>query len=120
MRTITGILSEMEESHKAREGKLWQQCFLYPLLFRDDLYAITYNRSSNKLDLRKIENSKLNENFSCFILKCPIHRIHWRKPFTFFSRNYKKKSVLITKTICIWKQFRKALLWFSKLFIPYN
>nr|AND49579.1 putative maturase [Sphagnum cuspidatum] len=90
MRTITGILSEMEESQKAREGKLWQQCFLYPLLFRDDLYAIAYNRSSNKLDLRKIENSKLNENFSFFILKRLIHRIRWRKSFPFFSRNYKK------------------------------
>jgi hypothetical protein len=56
MRTIIGILFEMEESQKTKEGKLWQQCFLYPLLFRDDLYAITYNCSSNKLDLTKIEN----------------------------------------------------------------
>ncbi len=90
MRTITRILSEMEESQKAREGKLWQQCFLYPLLFRDDLYAIAYNRSSNKLDLTKIVNSKLNENFSFFILKRLIHRIRWRKSFPFFSRNYQK------------------------------
>jgi hypothetical protein len=29
----------------------------------------TYNRSSNKLDLRKIENSKLNENFIFFNIK---------------------------------------------------
>jgi len=55
MRNIIGILFEMEESQKAGEGKLWQQCFLYPLLFRDDLYAIAYNCSSNKLDLRKIK-----------------------------------------------------------------
>nr|AND48499.1 putative maturase [Flatbergium sericeum] len=91
MRIITGILSEMEESQKAREGKLWQQQrFLYPLLFRDDLYAIAYNRSSNKLDLRKIENSKLNEKFSFLILKRLIHRIRWKNYFPFFNRNHKK------------------------------
>nr|AND48174.1 putative maturase [Flatbergium novo-caledoniae] len=91
MRTITGILSEIEESQKAREGKLWQQNFLYPLLFRDDLYAIAYNRSSNKLDLRKIENSKLNKNFSFLILKRLIRRIRWKNYFPFFGRNHKKK-----------------------------
>jgi hypothetical protein len=93
---------------------------LYPLLFQDDLYAIAYNCSSNKLDLRKIKNLKLNENFNFFILRRLIHIIHWRKYFFPFSKNYKKKSMLIIKKKFIWKQFEKALLWFLKLFIPYN
>jgi len=40
--------------------------------------------------------------------------------FPFLVGITKQNSMLIIKTICIWKQFEKALLWFLKLFIPYN
>ena len=46
MKTITGILSQdMVKARKESKRKFfWQQRFLYPLLFQDDLYAIAYNQ----------------------------------------------------------------------------
>nr|CFQ34705.1 maturase K [Discelium nudum] len=90
MRTITKILSEMEKLKKKKKKFIWQQRFLYPLLFQDDFYAIAYNHSLNKINLKKIENSNLNEHFSFFILKRSINRIRRKKNIEELNRNYNK------------------------------
>nr|CFQ34546.1 maturase K [Oedipodium griffithianum] len=79
MRTIAGVLSEMEKLQRTKKNLLWQQRFLYPLLFQEDLYAIAYNRFLNKMDLKKIENLNSNENFSFLTLKRLISGIRKKK-----------------------------------------
>nr|CFQ34612.1 maturase K [Diphyscium foliosum] len=91
MRTIKKVLSEIEKLEKTKKNFVWQQRFLYPLLFQDDLYAIAYNRSLNKINLKKIEISNLNENFSFLTLKRLIFRIHEEKNLRELNKNCKKK-----------------------------
>ena len=90
MRTIVGVLSKIEKLQKTKKKNLWQQRFLYPLLFQDDLYAIAYNRFLNKFNLKKIENLNLNENFSFLTLKRLIYRIRQKKSLQFLLKNCKK------------------------------
>nr|CFQ34668.1 maturase K [Bryobrittonia longipes] len=90
MRTITKILSEMEKLKENKKKLIWQQRFLYPLLFQDDFYAIAYNDSLNKINLKKIENSNLNEHFSFFVLKRSINRIRRKKNIENLNKNYNK------------------------------
>jgi len=79
MRTIAEVLFKIEKLQKIKQKNLWKNRFLYSLLFQDDLYAIAYNRFLNKMNLKKIENSNLNENFSFFILKRLIYKIRYEK-----------------------------------------
>ena len=73
MRSIAKILHEIKKLNKNK--LVWQQRFLYPLLFQDDLYAIAYNYPFNKVKLKKVENSNLNESFSFLTLKRLISRV---------------------------------------------
>jgi len=57
MGTVAGILFETKKLEKKKKKLVWQQRFLYPLLFQDDLYAIAYNHSLNEFNLKK--NRKL-------------------------------------------------------------
>ena len=75
MRSIAEILHEIEKLDKNKNKLVWQQRFLYPLFFQDDLYAIAYNYSLNKMKLKKIENSNLGECFSFLTLKRLINRM---------------------------------------------
>nr|YP_009193410.1 maturase [Takakia lepidozioides] len=77
----------MEKLRRTKKNFLWQQRFLYPLPFQDDPYAIAYNRFSNEIDSKKIENSNLNEKFSFLTLKRLIHRIHQKKSLQFLLKN---------------------------------
>nr|CFQ34632.1 maturase K [Timmia megapolitana subsp. bavarica] len=90
MGTIAEILSKIEKLEKNKKKVVWQQRFLYPLLFQEDLYAIAYNRSSNKINLKKVENSnlKLNEHFSFLIIKRLINRIRRKKSIIKLNKNY--------------------------------
>ena len=53
MGTVAEVLSEIKKLEKNKKKIVWQQRFLYPLLFQDDLYAIAYNRSLNNRSLNK-------------------------------------------------------------------
>nr|CFQ34597.1 maturase K [Tetrodontium brownianum] len=90
MRTIAGVLSKMEELQGTRKSFLWQQRFLYPLLFQDDLYTIAYNRFLNKIDLKKIESSNSKENFSFLTLKRLIFRIRQKIILQKSNKNYNR------------------------------
>lgn len=88
MRSIAKILHEIKKLNKNK--LVWQQRFLYPLLFQDDLYAIAYNYSFNKVKLKKVENSNLNESFSFLTLKRLISRVRRKINKNKLNKNYNK------------------------------
>jgi hypothetical protein len=90
MGTVAGILFETKKLEKKKKKLVWQQRFLYPLLFQDDLYAIAYNHSLNKFNLKKTENYNLNEQFSFLTLKCLISKIRQKKYMGELKKNYNK------------------------------
>nr|YP_009912481.1 maturase K [Bartramia pomiformis]QLJ53763.1 maturase K [Bartramia pomiformis] len=90
MRSIAEILHEIKELDKIEKKLGWQQRFLYPLLFQDDLYAIAYNRSVNKIKLKKVENSNLSKHFSFLTLKRLINRIRRKRNKKELNKSYNK------------------------------
>nr|CFQ34772.1 maturase K [Trichodon cylindricus] len=90
MGTVTEVLSKIKKLEKNRTKLVWQQRFLYPLLFQDDLYAIAYNRSLNKFNLKKIENYNLNEQFCFLTLKRLIKKIRRKIYIGKLKKNYNK------------------------------
>nr|CFQ34658.1 maturase K [Oedipodiella australis] len=90
MGTIAEVLSEIEELKENREKIVWQRRFLYPLLFQDDFYAIAYNRSLNKINLKKIENSNLNGHFSFLTIKRLVDRIRREESIEELNKNCNK------------------------------
>jgi hypothetical protein len=67
----------MDEFHRyGKEDSSWQQCFLYPLFFQEDLYAIYHDHyldgsSSSKL----MEHLSSNDQFSFLTVKHLIGQI---------------------------------------------
>nr|YP_009867421.1 maturase K [Campylium stellatum]QKG04614.1 maturase K [Campylium stellatum] len=90
MRSIAEILYEIEKLDKNKNKLVWQQRFLYPLLFQDDLYAIAYNYSLNRMKLKKVENSNLGECFSFLTLKRLINRMRLENNKNKLKKNYNK------------------------------
>jgi uncharacterized protein (UPF0335 family) len=90
MRSIAEILHEIEKLDKNKNKLVCQQRFLYPLLFQDDLYAIAYNYSLNKMKLKKVENSNLGECFSFLTLKRLINRMRLENNKNELKKNYNK------------------------------
>ena len=91
METIAGVLSKIKKLEKIKKKLVGQQRFLYPLLFQDDIYAIAYNRSLNKINLKKIEKYNLNEQFSFLTLKRLINKIRKKKYYIGkLKKNYNK------------------------------
>nr|CFQ34821.1 maturase K [Splachnum ampullaceum] len=89
MRKIAKILHKIKELEKIKKKTIFQQRFLYPLLFQDDLYAIAYNRSFNKIKLKKIETFNLNEYYSFITLKRLINRIRKKNNKINLNKYYK-------------------------------
>ena len=69
MRSKAEILHEIKKLNENKKKLVRQQRFLYPLLFQDDLYAIAYNHSFNKIKLKFLKSSNLGDNFSFLTLK---------------------------------------------------
>lgn len=90
MGTVAQVLFEIKKLEKNKKGFVWQQRFLYPLLFQDDLYAIAYNRFLNRINSKKIENYTLNEQFSFLTLKRLITKIRRKKYRGELKKNYSK------------------------------
>nr|QWW92535.1 maturase K [Amphidium sp. 49156] len=116
METIAKILSEIKKLEKNEKKLVWQQRFLYPLLFQDDLYAIAYNRSSNKLNLKKIENYNLNEQFSFLTLKRLISKIRRKKYIKELKKNYNKVFDINCNTYFYSKALREGFAVILEIF----
>nr|WGO00073.1 maturase K [Aongstroemia schreberiana] len=90
MGTVAEVLFEIKKLEKNKKKLVWQQRFLYPLLFQDDIYAIAYNRSLNKMNLKKVENYNLNEQFSFLTLKRLINKTRRKIYIGKLKKNYNK------------------------------
>nr|WGO00099.1 maturase K [Saelania glaucescens] len=115
MGTVAEVLSKIKELEKNKKKLVWQQRFLYPLLFQDDLYAIAYNRSLNKLNLKKIENSNLNKQFCFLTLKRLINKIR-RKYIGKLKKNYNKVFDINCNTHFYSKALREGLAIILEIF----
>ena len=67
----------MDEFHRCgKEDSFWQQCFLYPLFFQEDLYAISHD---HYLDVssssRPMEHLSSNDQLSFLTAKRLIGQI---------------------------------------------
>lgn len=80
----------MEKLKKNKKKLIWQQRFLYPLLFQIGFYALAYNHSLNKFNLKKIENSNLNKHFSFLTLKRIVKRLRRKRNIDVLNKNYNK------------------------------
>nr|WGO00087.1 maturase K [Fissidens bryoides] len=89
MGTVAEVLFKIKKLETKKKKLVWQQRFLYPLLFQNDLYAIAYNRFLNKINLKKIENYNLNEQFSFLTLKRLINKIRRKRYMGELKKNYK-------------------------------
>nr|CFQ34712.1 maturase K [Drummondia prorepens] len=116
MGTIAEVLSEIKKLEKNKKKLVWQQRFLYPLLFQDDLYAIAYNRSLNKINLKKVENSNLNEHFSFLILKRLINKIRRKKKVGDLKKNYNKVFNINCNTHFYSKAIREGIAVILEIF----
>ena len=90
MGTVVEVLFEIKKLEKNKKKLVWQQRFLYPLLFQDDLYAIAYNRSLNKINLKKVEKYNLNEQFSFLTVKRLINKIRRKIYIGELKKSYNK------------------------------
>jgi hypothetical protein len=93
MGTVAEVLSEIKKLEKKKKKLVSQQRFLYPLLFQDALYAIAYNRSLNKLNLKKVESYNLTEQFSFLTLKRLIKKIRRKINIGKLKENYNNNKV---------------------------
>nr|CFQ34800.1 maturase K [Timmiella sp. B968] len=116
MGTIAEILFEIQNLDKNKKKLVWQQRFLYPLLFQDDLYAIAYNHSLNKINLKKIENSNLNEYFSFLVLKRLINKIRRKKSIGELKKSYNKVFNIKCNTYFYSKALREGLAIILEIF----
>jgi hypothetical protein len=68
----------MDEFHRYRkEDSSWQQCFLYPLFFQEDLYAISHDHYlDGSSSSEPMEHLSSNDQFSFLTVKCLIGQIH--------------------------------------------
>nr|BCX55365.1 maturase K [Scopelophila cataractae] len=92
MGTTAKVLSEIKKLEQKKKKLVWQQRFLYPLLFQDDLYAIAYNRFLNTSNLKKVDYN-LNEQFSFLTLKRLIKKIRRKKYIGKLKKNYNHNKV---------------------------
>nr|YP_010881252.1 maturase K [Fossombronia foveolata]WIA67205.1 maturase K [Fossombronia foveolata] len=65
MGTVAKVLSTIRRFKGIRRNSCWQQDFLYPLLFQDDLYGIAYNQfiSESSHRRKKISGLSCGSNF---------------------------------------------------------
>nr|WGO00093.1 maturase K [Hymenoloma crispulum] len=116
MGTIAEFLSEIKKLEKNKKKLVCQQRFLYLLLFQDDLYAIAYNRSLNKINLKKVENYNLNEHFNFLILKRLINKIRRKKNVGDLKKNYNKVFNINCNTHFYSKAIREGIAVILEIF----
>nr|BAN16362.1 maturase K [Leucobryum scaberulum]BAN16373.1 maturase K [Leucobryum scabrum]BAN16363.1 maturase K [Leucobryum scaberulum]BAN16365.1 maturase K [Leucobryum scaberulum]BAN16374.1 maturase K [Leucobryum scabrum] len=107
----------MKKLEERKKKLVWQQRFLYPLLFQDDIYAIAYNRSLNKIGLEKIEKYTLNEQFSFLTLKRLINKIRQKRYYIGrVKRNYNKVFDINCNTYFYSKAIREGFAVILEIF----
>src|ERR1700722_14638719 len=67
----------MDEFHRyGKEDSSWQQCFLYPLFFQEDLYAISHDHYlDGSSSSEPMEHLSSNDQFSFLTVKRLIGQI---------------------------------------------
>nr|QYB21073.1 maturase K [Austrotaxus spicata] len=64
-----------ELQRDANKHRSWQQCFLYPLFFREDLYTIAHDHHLDRSSSSEPTKILIYQNFSFLIVKRLIRRI---------------------------------------------
>nr|NP_569609.1 maturase K [Psilotum nudum]Q8WI35.1 RecName: Full=Maturase K; AltName: Full=Intron maturase [Psilotum nudum]AGC26773.1 maturase K [Psilotum nudum]BAB84196.1 hypothetical protein [Psilotum nudum] len=95
MRTINKILDKIGKVQKGK-SLLWQ---LYPLLFREDLYAIAYNRSSSELSLKSMKHRDSSDRYSLVIIKRLINRIRNQTTSKLLFQGSDRKNLKINRSL---------------------
>nr|YP_009240123.1 maturase K [Sciadopitys verticillata]Q9MVV9.1 RecName: Full=Maturase K; AltName: Full=Intron maturase [Sciadopitys verticillata]AFJ38985.1 maturase K [Sciadopitys verticillata]AFJ38986.1 maturase K [Sciadopitys verticillata]AFJ38987.1 maturase K [Sciadopitys verticillata]AMO00711.1 maturase K [Sciadopitys verticillata]BAA86045.1 maturase K [Sciadopitys verticillata] len=89
----------------------WQQCFLYPVLFQEDLYAIAHDNDLDKSSFSEPLENFLSKEFSFLTVKRLIRRIRQQNnsivlsgncdPNEMINRNQNSYSELILESLAV-------------------
>nr|AHZ58042.1 maturase K [Tmesipteris elongata] len=96
MRTINRILDKIGKVQKGKRRLFWP---LYPLLFRDDLYAIAYNRFSSEFSLKSMKHRDLSDRYSLIRIKRLINRIRNHTASWLLFQGYDQKNLTINRSL---------------------
>nr|AAM46758.1 maturase K [Saxegothaea conspicua]QYB22385.1 maturase K [Saxegothaea conspicua]BBF91235.1 maturase K [Saxegothaea conspicua] len=66
----------------------WQQCFLYPLFFQQDLYAIAHDHQLDRPNCSEPSEIRISNDLSFITVKRLINRIRQSKDSTVLFRNF--------------------------------
>nr|AAM46757.1 maturase K [Pectinopitys ferruginea] len=66
----------------------WQQCFLYPLFFQQDLYAIAHDHQLDRSNCSEPSEIRISNDFSFLTVKRLINRIRQSKDSIVLFRNF--------------------------------
>nr|YP_008965092.1 maturase [Nageia nagi]BAA86043.1 maturase K [Nageia nagi]BAK86653.1 maturase [Nageia nagi]BAO19776.1 maturase [Nageia nagi]BCK60630.1 maturase K [Nageia nagi] len=72
----------------ANKHRSWQQCFLYPLFFQQDLYGIAHDHHSDRQNCFEPSEFRISNEFSFLTVKRSINRIRKLKDSIFLFRNF--------------------------------
>nr|YP_010881508.1 maturase K [Pellia neesiana]WIA68586.1 maturase K [Pellia neesiana]WIA68672.1 maturase K [Pellia neesiana]WIA68758.1 maturase K [Pellia neesiana] len=101
MVTISKVSSTIRKFKKIKRNSCWQQRFLYPFLFQDDIYGIACNRFMNESNHRKKKFIGLNNEFNFLILKRLVKKLRQSKNLWIVSDGSTKESRAIREIIII-------------------
>nr|AAM46756.1 maturase K [Lepidothamnus laxifolius] len=77
-----------EFQRDGNKHRSWQQCFLYPLCFQQDLYAIAHDHHSDRSGYSEPSEIRISNDFSFLTVKRLIHRIRQSKDLNGLFRNF--------------------------------
>nr|YP_009379789.1 maturase K [Callitris rhomboidea]BAX56316.1 maturase K [Callitris rhomboidea] len=98
-----GGFSKMDE-FQTNKHRSWQQFFLYPLFFREDLYAIAHDHNLDRSSSSEPTEIAVSHFLSFLIVKRSIRRIRKQKNSINFSdhnKNFSFKSILEGFTVVL-------------------
>nr|AAT68872.1 maturase [Porella baueri]AAT68873.1 maturase [Porella cordaeana] len=100
MSTIKAF-STIRELEDIRESSFWEQRFLYPLLFQDDLYGVAHNRFIYESRYRKNKNYGLDNEFNFLTLKRLIRKSRQSNFSWIVSNQFIKKFQVVQEILII-------------------
>nr|QYB21646.1 maturase K [Lagarostrobos franklinii]BBF90823.1 maturase K [Lagarostrobos franklinii] len=77
-----------EFPRNGNKHRFWQQCFLYPLFFQQDLYAIAHDHHSNSSSSSEPSELRISNDFSFITVKRLINRIRQLGDSIVLFRNF--------------------------------
>nr|AER45632.1 matK [Halocarpus kirkii] len=76
-----------ELQRDGNKHRSWQQCFLYPLFFQQDLYAIAHDHHSDRPSSFELSEIRISNDFSFVTVKRSINRIRKSRDSIVLFRN---------------------------------